>query len=255
MQRFGRRFIRRPREKRCMSKAAASLMARSDAVAGTYVQRRYAVLFYLVLLTFVASPVLAALHRRAIVIELLLATTLSVAVLPMRTGNTRRILFVLVATALAGRFLAVAVGEIFLTVSHGIFTLVGLVAAANALRSALRATSIESEHIYAALSAYLLAGLSFGVLYWVLELAWPGSLHYGGSPIDRFSEADGIYFSFVTLATLGYGDFVPKSEVARGLVILEAVAGQLYLGVMVARLVSLYVSGTAARKQDGPEVR
>ncbi len=101
----------------------------------------------------------------------------------------------------------------------------GLLAAANALRSALRATSIESEHIYAALSAYLLAGLSFGVLYWALELAWPGSLYYGGGAIDRFSEADGIYFSFVTLATLGYGDFVPKSEVARGLVILEAVAG------------------------------
>ena len=167
----------------------------------------------------------------------------------MRTGNARRILFVLVATALAGRFLTASFGEAFSSVSHGIFTLVGLLAAANALRSALRATSIDSEHIYAALSAYLLAGLSFGVLYWALERGLPGSLYYGGGTIDRFSEADGIYFSFVTLATLGYGDFVPKSEVARGLVILEAVAGQLYLGVMVARLVSLYVSGTAAGKQ------
>ena len=238
-----------------MSKAAASLIARSDEVAGTYVRRRYAILFYLLLFTFVASPVLEALRRRPIFIELLLATTLSVAVLPMRTGNARRILFVLVATALAGRFLAATLGETFSTVSHGIFTVVGLVAAANALRSALRATSIDSEHIYAALSAYLLAGLSFGLLYWALELAWPGSLYYGGSTIDRFSEADGVYFSFVTLATLGYGDFVPKSEVARGLVILEAVAGQLYLGVMVARLVSLYVSGTAAGKHAGPEVR
>ena len=141
-------------------------------------------------------------------------------------------------------------------VSHGIWTVVGLLAAANALRSTLRAVSIESEHIYAALSAYLLAGLSFGVLYWALERAWPGSLNYGGGMVNNFfSEADGIYFSFVTLATLGYGDFVPKTEVARGLAILEAVAGQLYLGVMVARLVSLYVSGTAAKKQVGPEVR
>jgi len=238
-----------------MSKTAASLMARSDVVAGRYVQKRYAILFYLLLFTFIASPVLAALHRRAIVIELLLATTLSVAVLPMRTGNARRILFVLVAIALAGRILSASLGEAFSSISHGVFTLVGLLAAANALRSALRATSIESEHIYAALSAYLLAGLSFGVLYWVLERGLPGSLYYGGAAIDLFSEADGVYFSFVTLATLGYGDFVPKSEVARGLVILEAVVGQLYLGVMVARLVSLYVSGTSARKQSGPEVR
>jgi hypothetical protein len=160
-----------------------------------------------------------------------------------------------VATAVAGRFLTASFGEAFSSISHGIFTLVGLLAAANALRSALRATSIESEHIYAALSAYLLAGLSFGVLYWALELGFPGSLYYGGGAIDRFSENDGVYFSFVTLATLGYGDFVPKSEVARGLVIFEAVLGQLYLAVMVARLVSLYVSGTAARKQPGPDVR
>ena len=238
-----------------MSKAAATIIARSDEVAGTYVRKRYAVLFYLLLFTFVASPVLAALQRRPIVIELLLATTLSVAVLPIRTGNARRLLFVLVTVALAGRFLTASFGEVFSSVSHGIFTLVGLLAAANALRSALRATSIESEHIYAALSAYLLAGLSFGVLYWALERALPGSLYYGGVATADFSEADGVYFSFVTLATLGYGDFVPKSEIARGLVILEAVAGQLYLGVMVARLVSLYVSGPAAVKQAGPGVR
>jgi hypothetical protein len=48
--------------------------------------------------------------------------------------------------------------------------------------------------------------------------------------------------SFVTLATLGYGDIVPRSEVTRGLAIMEAVAGQLYLAVMIARLVSSYVS-------------
>jgi voltage-gated potassium channel len=235
-----------------MSKRTASLMARSDEVAGTYVRKRYAILFYLLLFTFVASPVLATLQRRSIFLEALLATTLSVAVFPMRTGNVQRILFVLVAVAMAGRLLAASLGETFSTVSHGIWSVVGLLAAANALRSALRATSIESEHIYAALSAYLLAGLSFGVFYWALEQAWPGSLYYGGGMVGRFSEADGIYFSFVTLATLGYGDFVPKTEVTRGLVILEAVAGQLYLAVMVARLVSLYVSGTATKRSAGP---
>ena len=50
----------------------------------------------------------------------------------------------------------------------------------------------------------------------------------------------------MTLATLGYGDIVPRSDVARGLAIVEAVAGQLYLAVMVARLVSLYVRGPVA---------
>jgi hypothetical protein len=226
-------------------------MVRSNAVAGWFVRRRYAILFYLLLFTFVASPALAALRRRPIFIELLLAATLLVGVLPIRFNNLGKILFVLAATALSGRFLVATLGETLISVGHGIWTFVGLLAAAKALRSALRGTSIESEHIYAALSAYLLAGLSFGVLYWALERTWPGSLLYSGGIVDRFSEQDGVYFSFVTLATLGYGDFVPKTEVARGLAMLEAVVGQLYLAVMVARLVSLYVSGTAAKKSVG----
>ena len=225
---------------RCMSKTAASLIASSNAVAGIYVRKRYAILFYTLLLTFVASPLLAALQRKTSFIELLLVTNLLVAVLPIRGGNVRRALVVLVVLALAGRLFAASLGETFSSVNLGIWTLVGLLAAVNALRSALRATAIGSEHIYAALSAYLLAGISLGIFYWTLEQAWPGSLNYGGGVVKGFTQADGIYFSFVTLATLGYGDFVPKTAVARGLTILEAVAGQLYLAVMVARLIGLF---------------
>ena len=53
----------------------------------------------------------------------------------------------------------------------------------------------------------------------------------------------GIYFSFMTQTTVGYGDILPKSDLARGLSMVQAVAGQLYLAVMVARLVGLYMSG------------
>jgi hypothetical protein len=126
---------------------------------------------------------------------------------------------------------------------------VALLAAVGALRFGMRASVVDSEHLYAALSAYLLAGIFFGVVYFVLQRTWPGSLLIGGgSGTGEFSVVSGIYFSFVTLATLGYGDIVPQSEVARGFAIAEAVAGQFYLAVMVARLVSLYAS-EAARKR------
>ena len=233
-----------------MSKIVASLAARSDAVADAYIRKRYTILFYSLLLTLVASPLFAALHWKTTAIELLLAATLLIAVLPVRTVSVRWILWILIALALAGRFLTAHFGYTFSWFNLGVFTLVGLVAAVNALRFALKAAAISGGHIYAALSAYLLAGLSFGILYWVVERALPGSLLYGGAVVDHFSEANGIYFSFVTLATLGYGDYVPKAELARGLAILEAVAGQLYLGVMVARLISLYVSGSAAKKES-----
>ena len=55
-----------------------------------------------------------------------------------------------------------------------------------------------------------------------------------------------IYFSFVTLATLGYGDIVPRTDVARGFAIVEGVGGQLFLAVLIARLVSLYARKKAA---------
>ena len=53
----------------------------------------------------------------------------------------------------------------------------------------------------------------------------------------------GIYFSFITQTTVGYGDILPRSDLARGLAMVQAVTGQLYLAVMVARLVGLYMAG------------
>ena len=231
-----------------MGKIVTKLAAHTDLVADTYISKRYAILFYSLLLALVASPLLAALQWKSTFIELLLAVTLLIAVLPVRTVSVRWILWVLVVLALAGRLFSAYSGHRFSLLNLGVMTLVGWMAAVNALRYTLKATSIRSGHIYAALSAYLLAGLSFGTLYWIIERTWPGSLVYGGAIVDGFSQSDGVYFSFVTLATLGYGDFIPKTELARGLAILEAVAGQLYLGVMVARLISLYVSGSADKK-------
>ncbi len=233
-----------------MSNIVTSLAARTDAVADAYIRKRYAVLFYSLLLylcSFSAaggSAMEINLHRVAAGCD----PSDSRASAPNRQRAVDSL--DLVALAVAGRLFSASFGLNFSSLNLGIFTLVGLLAAVNALRFTLRATSIDSAHIYAALSAYLLAGISFGILYWVVEHAWPGSMYYGGANVGGFTTADGLYFSFVTLATLGYGDFVPKTEVARGLAILEAVAGQLYLAVMVARLVSLYVSGSSSKKES-----
>jgi hypothetical protein len=165
------------------------------------------------------------------------------AVFPIDNPYGRRILLILLAIAAVGQtFADFMEGPEIERMSLAIWTLVAFLAAILALRFALRATAVKGEQIYAALSAYVLAGLFFGVLYWIVEHTWPGSLGVGGeSTYSDFSPVSGMYFSFVTLATLGYGDIVPRSDVARGIAIVEAVIGQLYLAVMVARLVSMYV--------------
>jgi hypothetical protein len=89
------------------------------------------------------------------------------------------------------------------------------------------------------------AGVFLGVLYYGLDHVWPGSVAVigeGASPPVSLSK--GIYFSFITLATVGYGDLVPGNDIVRGLAIVEAIAGQFYLAVMIARLMSLYMRET-----------
>jgi hypothetical protein len=114
---------------------------------------------------------------------------------------------------------------------------IGLTAAASAIRFTFAARPVDRETIYAALSAYLLAGIFFGQLYWAIERLWPGSI-VGPDPL---TEEVAVYYSFVTLATLGYGDYLPRTGISRGLATFEVIGGQLFLAVLVARLIGLFV--------------
>lgn len=119
--------------------------------------------------------------------------------------------------------------------------MLALLATAGALRHALRGQDVDSEKIHAALGAYLLAGFFFGVIYWVVEQFAPGSLTLAGAVVPGgIHVTTAIYYSFVTLASLGYGDVLPVSDLARGLAVVEVVGGQLYLVAMVARLVGAW---------------
>jgi hypothetical protein len=204
-------------------------------------RHRYSILFYSLLFILVAVPVLNMLNSGAFLIESLLAANLLAAIMPVNLGKNRTILLTVMIVVWLARPVALWLDHRTLSViTFGTWTLIGLTAAAAALRYAFRATTINAEHVYAALSAYLLAGLYFGLFYWVLEQLRSGAFTTSGN----FSRMTAIYFSFVTLATLGYGDIAPRTDVARSVAILEGVGGQLFLAVLVARLVSLYSMNT-----------
>jgi len=202
-----------------------------------YFRRRYGILFYTLLLTMVMLPLGSVLGLNGAVIELLLAANLLAAVMPVDAGPHRRFLLAAMAFVWLARPVTAWLDHpLVSSMTLVIWTLIGLIAAATALRFAMGATQVDAEHLYAALSAYLLAGIFFGLFYWALEQHGPGTFTAPGD----FSRMSAIYFSFVTLATLGYGDIVPRTDLVRGFAILEGVGGQLFLAVMVARLVSLY---------------
>lgn len=103
-----------------------------------------------------------------------------------------------------------------------------------------------------AIVAYLLIGLQWSLIYGYIEHVHPGSfsipanmLSQGSAQIAAAPVSVLLYFSFVTLATLGYGDITPISAVARTFAWFEAIVGQLYIAVTIARLVGMDVAESA----------
>ncbi|MFO0842703.1 MAG: potassium channel family protein [Gemmataceae bacterium] len=102
--------------------------------------------------------------------------------------------------------------------------------------------------VCASLCIYLLLGIVWSLAYSLVDVLDPAAFTRatpeGSQPTQlRIGRGDtrALYFSFATLTTLGYGDIVPTSPICRMLAIFEAIAGQLYLAVMVARLVGMHI--------------
>ena len=110
--------------------------------------------------------------------------------------------------------------------------------------SVLSPGKVTRDKIAGAISVYLLLGMVWALLYIALAIARPGSFHLPEAValgLGGGSEHSFFYFSFTTLTTLGYGDITPASPVSQTLAWLEAVVGQLYLAILVARLVGLHI--------------
>ena len=95
---------------------------------------------------------------------------------------------------------------------------------------------VTADLIYCAISIYLLIGMGWAGVYTIVESISPGS--FSGTP----ESGDLLYFSFVTLTTVGYGDVLPLSALGKRLAILEAAMGSIYMAVIVAMIVGRYMS-------------
>jgi len=211
---------------------------RITAVVRAYHRRRFAWLFASLLLTLGVGATLDALAPRYNPLQLLLALSLLAAIASVAHEGAMRLPVLLGIGFVAARLLRAALGVPgMLPVSDGLWLIAIVLATLTTVRHALGPGGVDAERIFAALDAYLLAGLLFSFAYWTLDRIWPAS--FRGVP-GTLDPPHAIYFSFVTIATLGYGDVVPASAPARGLAIVEGVSGQMYLAVLVARLVSLY---------------
>jgi len=111
---------------------------------------------------------------------------------------------------------------------------------------------VTSDKIYGAICVYFLFGYAWAFAYSLIEEVQPESFTSLTSvePHDLVSRVMQMrYFSFVTLASVGYGDIVPHTQTARTMAVLEAILGQFYLVALIGRLVGLHVVHGGDRRE------
>ncbi len=148
--------------------------------------------------------------------------------------------------------------EVFLIINHAIIAIVLIYVIISLTRYLFICRNVTQHTLYAALCSYLLIALLWALVYGIVDMLEPGAFRIPLeiSPDGRMASLGnaasfhGLYFSLVTITTLGYGDVSPLTTAARVLSSAEAVVGQMFLAITIARLVGIYSSRDMSREES-----
>ena len=216
----------------------------------------YGVLLLVLLILFVVAPLLPA-ERVDYGVELFFDLVLVTGAYSAAWQSRHRLPFlVLTAVTLAMRWTDLALEHTAFSLASIVLVFLWLVYAVGLIVVALfRMEKVNTNAILGAIVAYVLTAVAFGMAFLLIELLQPGSftgLPTGG--VQRELEHALLYFSFVSITTMGYGGILPVSALARSMASIEGVFGTLYLAVMIARLVGLQggaKAGASPSSSDG----
>jgi ion channel len=241
-----------------MTRQAGDIFATAEALLAVLRRHRYAVLLGSLLLLMLSTPGVHTLGERRypelarlVMAGLFTITLLSATVTVCEGRVTALIALWLAAPAILLKVLVLLVDWPPIVVLGNLFDIVFLgFTVAIGLRFLFRADRVTHGTIWASLCVYLLLGLVWADVYSMLYYLNPDAFAFpvsaegseGRMKLGAQQSVVPLYYSFVTMTTLGYGDIVPHSPTARILSALQAVMGQLYLAVLVARLVGLHIS-------------
>lgn len=221
-------------------------------VRGRYMQKdNFSYLLVALLLFIIGVPITLDLDLISLPVSRMLGIICLLAVGIWSLRSAGRLFHVGMFVAIVGivlSSLSIARGDETLFIYSTMVLFVFLVLAAfSAMRDVAVGNDINPNRIIGAICIYLLLGVIWSILYAFIEILQPGSFHGLADPIAEPWNRDWVYYSFVTLTTLGYGDITPVSQTAKSLSLSEAIVGQFYIAVLVAGLVSAYISA----KQSG----
>lgn len=217
--------------------------------------RRHLWLLILLLVIFIFSPFVLPYYYGPLTLNIVAVAVL----LSASYAVSNRRLFLIIGLSLSTLtiiltyWLAAVPTHWLIIGAHGsIVVLLGFFAV-TILGYVLRSGKVTSDTIYGAICAYLLFGYGFAFLYSVIEEVQPGSFtSLISTPTDDLVSRvmQMRYFSFVTLASVGYGDIVPHTQMARTAALLEAMLGQFYLVALIGRLVGLHIAHGNSRSRS-----
>mgnify|MGYP000453316971 CR=1 FL=1 len=118
-----------------------------------------------------------------------------------------------------------------------------------ALQQVIFSDRVNLHNIAGAACVYLLLGIIWALVYYFISIIMPGAFKGNISVDIQLQTNDFVYYSFVTLSTLGYGDILPVAATAKSLAYIEAIFGQFYLAILVASLVSIHISNRLKESQ------
>ncbi|MBL8799646.1 MAG: two pore domain potassium channel family protein [Planctomycetia bacterium] len=199
-------------------------------------------------LVLVAMPFVEHFHAGDL-IETVLMTVVLLAAVPAVGGQRRTLLLAVVLVTPAVTIIwvdHVRPGQLPRPLAMvAAIGFVGFVAA-HLLRFILRAPQVTGEVLCAGVAVYLMLAILWAFGYLLVEQVVPRSFVFTVEPPARrpLTGFEAVYFSFGTMTTVGYGDIIPTSRLARMVAMLEATTGMFYVTLLIARLVALYSSNT-----------
>jgi hypothetical protein len=205
-------------------------------------ERSLTVMLMLLLIHFfVLTPGKFLGHAFQMVAALFLSLGLLAGILALHRPVVRRLGIVLVAGTVVFRTAAVFGADSRLIIGDTLFTLLSLAALISIVfRQVSEEGPVSGHRIRGAIALYLLIALLFAFLYGLAEELAPGAFNLPASQAAGSARGETFYyFSVVTLTTVGFGDITAAHPFVRSLVMLEALIGQLYPAILIARLVTL----------------
>lgn len=204
---------------------------------------RYTLALISVVIALIAYPLAGDSHLINLFIDCWVFVSLGFLILSLRSGNFTRVEVILLSSTTIGMGLVNFVGNWF-DAEVGAFVLCLLPfsmlfffhCAWLIVRSVFEEEQVTTDMLCGAVLAYLLIGVAWICIYTIIDMTVVDAFAFGANAPDGKGAAF-VYFSFVTLTTLGYGDILPVAEIARTAAYLEAVTGVMFGAIFVAALV------------------